>query len=56
MTRACRRQAVTEESRKSEKIFSATGPWVVLRFLLRRHVADIYARHEPELDALNTQC
>lgn len=43
-------------SRKSEKIFSATGPWVVLRFLLRRHVADIYARHEPELDALNTQC
>lgn len=56
MTRACRRQAVTEESGKSTKIISATGPRGVPRFLLRGHVADIYARHEPGLDALNTQC
>lgn len=53
MTQACRRKAVTEESQRSKKVFSAMGPWVVLTFLLWGHVADIHARHEPELDALN---
>lgn len=43
---------MTEEGRKNKKIFPATGSWVVLRFLLWRHMADIYARNRAELGAL----